>query len=357
MAEIGTELIPLMVDLAHFTKDEVVPAFRELFTTIKDNRGVLDAFAVGLAYITGGPMAAAHVAAEHAIRDQKELVEAWNTAAGGMGKAADDMIQRVGPPLGLVAFASEGVGTAAKDMAKDVKVATGGSADYYEALKDSVVEDTNDMISSAFDPLNAALDAQAGHFAILAANQARSSAKGAADVVAANQDIVGALEDQASNLSDLGDRHELTAKQVDQYESDVKASYAAIGKKVPPEINKVIKRLRILAGFDGTTVHIGVNIAEHVGISNKSGGAGKKHALGGYIPAYSPEIVGDRGPEIFTPTSSGWITPNSRLSAGAPNISFTYAPQYSTASVAEARAFVRSVIPELRRELAAQRTT
>jgi len=46
-------------------------------------------------------------------------------------------------------------------------------------------------------------------------------------------------------------------------------------------------------------------------------------ALGGPVMGGTPYIVGERGPELFTPNTTGRITPNNQLSGGTTNVNFT----------------------------------
>ena len=45
-------------------------------------------------------------------------------------------------------------------------------------------------------------------------------------------------------------------------------------------------------------------------------GGGKKNAMGGPVSGGTSYLVGERGPEIFTPHSSGNITPNHAIGGG-----------------------------------------
>jgi SLT domain-containing protein len=46
-------------------------------------------------------------------------------------------------------------------------------------------------------------------------------------------------------------------------------------------------------------------------------------ALGGPVMGNKPYIVGERGPEVFTPATSGSITPNNQLTGGgSTNVTF-----------------------------------
>jgi len=66
-------------------------------------------------------------------------------------------------------------------------------------------------------------------------------------------------------------------------------------------------------------------------------------AAGGPVYAGQSYVVGERGPEMFTPTGSGTITPG----MGG---SFIYSPMFSTASPAEAQRFAMAITPYLERE-------
>lgn len=217
------------------------------------------------------------------------------------GKAEDDMY--------AVEVAVGDVGEAAGDMADEVKTSTRKSGDYFTQMREVIVDETEEMIDKAFDPLEEKLDEQEGHFRVLAAVEARESAKGKEAVVDANSDIINALDDQASNLVKLGKRHKLTAKEIDKYEADVKKSYRAMGKTIPPEIQKVISKLRTLAGFNGksTTYTVRIN-------ANQSKGAPK--ATGGTVVKGEQYTVGEHGEEQFIPDSNGRIVPNHSLGKG-----------------------------------------
>jgi len=77
-------------------------------------------------------------------------------------------------------------------------------------------------------------------------------------------------------------------------------------------------------------------------------------AIGGPVQAGSPYVVGEVGPELFVPNTSGTIIPNNKLSGGGSaggvtNIYFTYAPALSLSDRAE---FEGRVIPVMKRLMA-----
>ena len=49
-----------------------------------------------------------------------------------------------------------------------------------------------------------------------------------------------------------------------------------------------------------------------------------KRAAGGPVSAHTPYIVGEKGPEMFTPSSSGSITPNHKMGGGGSVFNMTF---------------------------------
>lgn len=75
------------------------------------------------------------------------------------------------------------------------------------------------------------------------------------------------------------------------------------------------------------------------------GGNGGGRASGGHVFGGTSYLVGERGPELFTPGSSGYITPNHKLGGG---VTLVYAPTISLADEYEARTklmpFIRAAL-------------
>lgn len=81
--------------------------------------------------------------------------------------------------------------------------------------------------------------------------------------------------------------------------------------------------------------------------SSQNNLAGRHYATGGFIPGGQPSIVGERGPELFIPSSSGTIIPNNKMGQ---TIVFNYSPTVSLASEAEAQ---QKLLPYIREALRA----
>lgn len=77
--------------------------------------------------------------------------------------------------------------------------------------------------------------------------------------------------------------------------------------------------------------------------------AGTK-ANGGPVRGGGTYLVGERGPEIFTPRSSGTIIPNHQLAGAGGNITIVYSPTMSTASPDEIENMASIIKQALRRQ-------
>lgn len=221
------------------------------------------------------------------------------TTETATGKAADD--------LDIATGKTDELGDHLGDLADTADTETRSTAGSFESMTERIVDSTNQLIDDAFDPIEERLEVQGQHMETLADIQKRESAKGRKAIHDANSDIIDDLDDQAKNLTKLGKRHKLTARDVDQYEADVKKAYKAMGKNIPPEIQKVIAKLRTLSGFDGKSTTYTVRIA------TGGKGAHKGRAIGGPVSAHETYLVGEKGPELFTSDKSGTIIPNDKL--------------------------------------------
>ncbi len=139
------------------------------------------------------------------------------------------------------------------------------------------------------------------------------------------------------------------------YGEDMKGAYESAMDSVDNFVrmqNKVIPKQTIELNVIVTGEGAGILM----GGSNKAGSKmiemGK--AKGGPVMNGVPYIVGEVGPELFVPNTSGTIIPNNKLSSGGGSsgntvINFTYAPALSLSDRAE---FEGRVIPMMKRLMA-----
>lgn len=268
------------------------------------------------------PIALGVTKAQIAVVDWfRQGVEGWQMLGGvieGFGKKTEPVIDRTTDSVENLrsnAVSDLGrIGDATGDLKGDIRSLrqSAGSnlqmmQSYWDDMVQSIQDSVDSLQSDAFDPLEARLDKQQGHFAIVSAANARAEADSAEDIVDANADIINALDDQVDKLQELGEHGKLTKKDVDQFTDDVTASFKAMGKKVPPEVQKVLDKLRALAKYDGKTVKMTVKVKRQIGgpVPTDYGMAAGGVAEGG------PTLVGEKGPEVVDLPAGAYVHPNS----------------------------------------------
>ena len=127
------------------------------------------------------------------------------------------------------------------------------------------------------------------------------------------EELSGLLEEQAKFGKELGDR--LAMGFEDAILSGNKLSEVLRG--LGQDILRMVFQQQVTSKISGL---IGTGINALFGIPGK--------AIGGPVSANSPYVVGEKGPELFVPSSSGSIIPNGGNSgsgsAGGPSINVTY---------------------------------
>ena len=109
-------------------------------------------------------------------------------------------------------------------------------------------------------------------------------------------------------------------------------------------IQDVIDKLRDLADL------LGMNVS---GLRDAFGAMIPHYAAGGPVRAGQLSLVGEEGPELFLPGTSGTIIPSGRfaLAGGGPAVQFVYAPTFSLADRYEAEHVLRPVIENVLRTM------
>jgi phage-related minor tail protein len=140
----------------------------------------------------------------------------------------------------------------------------------------------------------------------------------------ADQPIDASLAGAARALSDFANGPVASATQT--IESAVTRSFAAVENTIARaavsgklSINQLVNA--ILADFDRIAVSQFIVKPLEGLISSIAGSIlpiGGARAAGGPVDAGTPYLVGEQGPELFVPTASGFIAPNSAL--GRPQV-------------------------------------
>jgi hypothetical protein len=304
-AEIGEKLMPAMLTLASFAKDELVPAIAGTIDVLEDAGGALTFFGEVVNAFTSQGTQAAQIYARHIEREAKAAADAIELEALRTARSGDN------------------VAAAIRSRASDMGRSLDRAGDSFEGLADRAVTSFSDMVDAlqsettkligdVFDPIETRAAIYQQRMEQNAAEERLRDAETAREKREATDDIMSSIRRQADGLIDLGDQGNLTKKDVDRFETDVRQSYAALGKKVPADIQKIIDKLRELDKWDGHRIQVQVRGLGGAGIG--SGGSGR--AAGGPVQAGVAYTVGEVGRELFVPNENGTIIPNHRLGSG-----------------------------------------
>lgn len=209
-----------------------------------------------------------------------------------LGRAFDANAQKIWDAENEIEKPISGIQDTFDDMAETAEETTESVGESFEDMAETIEEEARKaaqaLIDEFFDPIETRASIYEAQQEQRAAEEARRDAETAKEKREAADDIIAAIDDQADALVDLSEQGAITDKDVDEFEENVKSAYKALGKQVPIELQKIIKKLRELASFEegGTTVNVKVT----------GGGGKKKAAMGG--PASGQTLVGEQGPEV-----------------------------------------------------------
>ena len=216
-----------------------------------------------------------------------------------------------------------------EDLEKQMKVALeiGNHEDYNAARQKKRMLESRTATLSGIDltaALNEKYDEIAGSIADIQA-QLTEGGLGSEQLIEANDALdtfQSDLDATGKALADQKDEMSEWAKSMADLFDDVKEGIAdAIveGEGFKGMLTSILKQiaktqiLGAIGGFGG-----GGNPAS--GFLGFLGGL-KGKAVGGPVSANTPYMVGEKGPELFTPTNAGSITPNNRMGGGGQAIS------------------------------------
>jgi hypothetical protein len=138
-------------------------------------------------------------------------------------------------------------------------------------------------------------------------------------VLDAIKEIIPFIRDMASILNDIGYFLNEIINQFVVWEGDSNAIIDFINRQINP-----MERLQHAAQLLAEALRFAREQWERFTASGASlpsqevtGGRRFARAVGGPVSAMSSYMVGERGPELFTPGAGGFITPNNRLGGGS----------------------------------------
>lgn len=304
-ATIGEQLLPIMVEFAQVLNDDVLPALDGLVQAAKDNGWAFDLLGRAIAIATGGPLATVKSDIEKAQQAADEGGHSMRSFAGGLREVGQSA---GGIRPGAVTGAIEKI----KISATDARTAI---ADLSRALRTGLRGQRDNVLNTAFDAKRLPIEIRQAKREVKAARRDLEKAQTAEQKDGARIRLLDAQQ----NLEELSNKSR-----------DFKADYGATGKKlgdalgggVYESIKKWIVRSEALLAAFRANVANSTPSGSGGGTPKPSGskpkhddteGTGRGRASGGTVIGGKSYIVGERGPEMFTPGASGFVTPNSML--------------------------------------------
>jgi hypothetical protein len=322
---IATSFIPTLSDTIDWLANRLAPVWDNLNSIVNRADAEIAGFittAIDLNNVIGSIPGPWHAAAD-----------AMTGTSEAAGKAADDLVTVGAGMVGTADIAgkmADDVGVSLKNLQTDSgdwrktwTTDTGKVIRDSNAVRTHLAADAQYLIDQYFDPLEVRADLFSAHQDLLAAEDAIRTGKTKVLKQQAAQEAIQHLDDEATALVKLGDQHALTAGDVKKYKTDVTAAYKAMGKAIPPEIQKIIDHLNTLAHFPD--VNIGITVTPTTPLTKLAlqlGYVGNQdlykkfkdifppRAAGGPVSAGQMYVVGEDGPELFSPDQGGQIIPN-----------------------------------------------
>lgn len=293
-----------------------------------------------------------------ADRRAARTAEAFSKMSEGVQGSVENMRGRVGDDLAQsqadlasTSGAMDSTGSHATGMANTVDAAGDKVKTTFEDVRKSAVTELGAMIDGYFNPIETRYDLDALRAESAEARKQRAHAKTKKAVHDANESIIRNLDAQAQKLEDLAATGDITQADINAFTDQAKKDYASMGKKVPPELQKVIAKLNAIVKFNGRDVDIDILIQAtrdfSKGVSMHLG-----RAAGGPVEAGRAYIVGEKRAELFVPNQDGHIVP--RVPATTPigastmtqTFNVTVAPGSDVSTLA-ARRFGQAVLDEI----------
>lgn len=238
-------------------------------------------------------------ASDRTVAAKEELIEQYGLEALVADRAAD--------AAGGAADGLDDMGDAAEDSADGLDTATEGAQDLVAALGAAVEaqESLSDVLLAAADPAFAAVAAYQTYQETLA--KVDEDGKRTAEEQ---------LELAEAILKAQGSLDAFTAGGVDNAAVAI-AEALGITKEAAQDL---LRELGILDGFEANAViNVGLTGSGAAAIAGRSitGSIGGVRQHGGPVAQDVPFLVGEAGPELFVPGTSGMIVPNAALGGAA----------------------------------------
>lgn len=289
------------------------------------------------------------MAAELAQKAKRDLTPALNAAAGGLSGLGDRAHDLAGDIVPLVSLTARKLTPSLYDLADAAGDAT-SSIDVMGAKFDAVWNHLSAVAQGVaddiFGPQIRASDLAANNREQAAQRVIIASGKSTKAEIADAKDRLLALQKEGLGIQiEMAGRGELTKtaydKLIAKLQEQAKSGNLEIRNSARIALAELVK---LSAGIStisrqtgGTVFPAGIR---GIGMAAKGG------------PVRGLTVVGEEGPELADFGSGGhvWSNPQSRAMLGGGGVTLVYAPQFSSASPAEAQRFARAIMPEFIRE-------
>jgi hypothetical protein len=316
-AAIGEELLPVMVDLANFAREDLVPAVREFVDLMKEAAPMMEAAAD--AFFELGPSddnidRIVDLNNElAAMRERLGVIpeateEPMAELSNFAGKAKDDSL--------TIAESFDDVGASATHMSDELRDAVDRMKTAYDDLRNSLIDDTNEVVRTAFEVYNDEVELTAVMAEKSALRQAIAAGTATREQKARYEELVQRQTELVGELAENGrENTEIVSTAVADMRKDLTHSQAPVRRAINATIT-LIDELRNnirLAAIDLRNFR--AEVASTVGASGSWRIDVPGRAAGGPIEAGAPYIVGEQGPELIVPATDATVIPNGEWAA------------------------------------------
>lgn len=194
----------------------------------------------------------------------------------------------------------------ARPSLADLRKSALKTADSFDDLRDAVRSAMDQMIEDKYDPEQLRLELE------LAKDEVQTLIKKLGKL----EDIKNPTKDQRHDITETKLELSRARENVDkltgrlrtlnaQSVSRIQAHMTSLGLKIDWTSDRARELLTLLEDIDKGTAY-----------DNQATAGGRHRAIGGAVQQNETYIVGEKGPELFSPSMSGYIIPNNQLQGG-----------------------------------------
>jgi FtsZ-binding cell division protein ZapB len=331
---IGEKFLPIMKDVAFFVRDNVIPAVEVLSSTI----GFLGDIA--------NPAGAQMDAMRQKMADEAAAADAAGKAVATAALTWDTMSEKSAAarePMRLAREGIVGINDAAIFTVVEVRKLE-------QSFRDAAQTARDNKLDEAWDIRNLPLKIRIAKEDIRLAQKELEDAKTNEQKLAAELRLSNARQELESLVNQAGD-----------FEDKYGAKGLALGRALGSKLYGQVVAWNLLTKAELAALG---DVEVDVRFGGGGGKDAKPKAAGGPVNRGGAYIVGERGPELFVPGSSGTIIPNGGGGGGSPagggtvnlNVTVSGAALFDPYGQA-AQQIAAALLPGLKREVTRQGVT